>query len=168
MYIAPNTLCIRNIFITDRTDIGRENRSVGHTCFGFKIISDIFELDRRMTLRKRAFPKYWPRSRAGDESAGTAVGTVPIYTPTSSRSYIMRKTTLPYSESPRTIYRDLPYSSGISIWVRKNMDRNRRVVQEKRCCLREIETSKLTLSARPFFLYSFATFLITTKTGSKK
>lgn len=63
------------------------------TCLDFEIISDIFELDRRMTLRKRAFPKYWPRSRAGDESAGTAVGTVPIYTPTSPRSYITRKTT---------------------------------------------------------------------------
>jgi len=45
---------------TDRTDIGGEVAHVSRfRCY------IAFELDRRMTLRKRTFPKYWPRSRAG-------------------------------------------------------------------------------------------------------
>lgn len=114
-----------------------------------------FELDRRDDpLRKHAFPKYWPRSRAGDESPGTVVGTVPIYTPRVPTKAISRAK-LPFRTANHLELFIVIYpSSGISIRVRKDADRNWLLEKKKRCCLGEIETLRLTLSARLLLPFS--------------
>lgn len=92
--------------------------------------------------------KYWPRSgRAGDEGAGTAVGTVPIYTPTSPTTKVYHAQNYPSVWRIASNYLSwFTLGSGISIRVRKDADRNGRgLPKRKEYCLRGNRNSRLTL-----------------------
>lgn len=87
---------------------------------------------------------------SGNESSGTAVGTVPIYTP--ARRYIARKTTLIRIANHLGLFIVIyPGPFGVSIRVRQDADRNEQLYSgcSRKKCRRQ---KKWKLLSRLFFV----------------
>lgn len=145
--LSHNALCMNDpmhyasVVFTNRSDTKRGNRSSQRVW--------VLRLHRRRTRSRRMtsgnmnIPKVLTSKPRGDETAGTAIGTMPIYTP---REAITHKTTLPYGGSPRTtIYRDLP-------WPRRiDPSKKRRGSKWTKCAWKKKYLKKIeTLSCRWF------------------